>query len=368
MKRLSIALLIVLTTFSISVEIKAQKSPFRLTINAKGFKDSTAAFIIHPQRQQYKGPHGIVKKEKVILEGNVPATDMYLLVFSDGNEANNKYYNAFLSNEEAEIELNKEGNEVKVNKGNTLKAFSEMIATFKSDFDALNNLNQQKQGGSVKSSEQIEKEIETAKSSLKQKIPAYLKSNGTNAVAPFFLYIIKPLLSLDEMSEYLKAVSPQQLQSSNYAMELKEYVETEKATAEGQMAPLFTQNDPDGKPVSLNDFKGKYTLIDFWASWCGPCRMENPNVVKAYNEFKDKNFTVLGVSLDRDKSKWLKAINDDNLTWTHVSDLKFWQNEVAQLYKVQSIPQNFLIDPAGKIIAKNLRGGVLHSYLQQTLK
>jgi peroxiredoxin len=108
-------------------------------------------------------------------------------------------------------------------------------------------------------------------------------------------------------------------------------------------------------------------LIDFWASWCRPCRIENPTVVKAYNQFKSKNFTVLGVSLDRAKDAWVKAIADDNLTWTHVSDLKFWSNEVAQKYKVESIPQNFLVDPNGKIIAKNLRGEELLRTLKQLL-
>jgi|SRR6185437_7289565 len=135
----------------------------------------------------------------------------------------------------------------------------------------------------------------------------------------------------------------------------------------GKSVPELTLPDVHGKQVSISSFKGKYVLIDFWASWCGPCRMENPNVVAAYNEFKGKNFTILGVSLDKDADSWKKAIAQDHLTWTHISDLKYWGSQAVETFGFQGIPFNVLVDPSGKIIAQELRGRDLEDKLKEVL-
>ena len=141
-----------------------------------------------------------------------------------------------------------------------------------------------------------------------------------------------------------------------------------KKTLRPGKAPEFTLLDTSGHEVSLASFKGKYVLIDFWASWCKPCRLENPNILAAYNQFKNKNFTIIGVSLDNNKQAWLKAIHDDGLTWNHVSDLKGWESQVVSLYGVQSLPHNFLIDPAGNIVAEDVKGRELFEALGRVLR
>lgn len=146
---------------------------------------------------------------------------------------------------------------------------------------------------------------------------------------------------------------------------LEEKIKRMDAYRIGGDAPKFTQNDTEGNPISLEDFKGKVVLLDFWASWCGPCRRENPNVVKVYEQYKDKGFEILGVSLDKDKGRWVDAIAKDNLTWPQVSDLKGWSNEVGKMYGVSSIPHTVLIDEEGKILALKLRGEALEKKLEE---
>jgi peroxiredoxin len=192
----------------------------------------------------------------------------------------------------------------------------------------------------------------------------FIKEHSNSVVAPFILMQLVSQLESNDVEEMVSKFAPE-IDKSEYVVKLKEYIQEQKKTAIGAVAPDFTMNDTEGKPVALSSFKGKVVLVDFWASWCGPCRQENPNVVNLYKQYHGKGFEILGVSLDRGKDEWLKAIKDDNLTWTHVSDLQFWQNAAARLYGVNSIPQSYLLDKDGKIIGKGLRGEQLAKKLAE---
>ncbi|MEO7924133.1 MAG: TlpA disulfide reductase family protein [Chitinophagaceae bacterium] len=217
----------------------------------------------------------------------------------------------------------------------------------------------------------VEEEIDAIDLEMKEKVYGeYAKKNPSSPIA---LYALQQYagwdINPDKVEPLFLALSET---NKNYpsAADFKENIEIAKKTGIGKMAMDFTQNDTLGSPVMLSSFKGRYLLVDFWASWCGPCRAENPNVVKLFNKYKDRNFHIIGVSLDRpgQKERWMKAIHDDKLEWTQVSDLKFWDNEVAKQYGIKAIPQNLLLDPEGKIIAKNLRGDELDQKLGEAME
>ncbi|WP_342330112.1 TlpA disulfide reductase family protein [Pedobacter sp. FW305-3-2-15-E-R2A2] len=199
------------------------------------------------------------------------------------------------------------------------------------------------------------------------KIGAFIKENPSSLVAAYVLYRdFSYRLSPEEIRQNLQLLDPK-LSNTPYVVVLKDLVNVLTSVGIGNKAPDFEGLTPEGKSIKLSDHFGKYLLLDFWASWCGPCRRENPNLVKAYQKYHDKGFEIFAVSLDKNKEAWLKGIKDDNLSWTHVSDLAFWNSAAAKLYGVRAIPANVLIDPNGVIVGRNLRGEDLDKKLEELL-
>lgn len=211
------------------------------------------------------------------------------------------------------------------------------------------------------------KEYENLSDRQNAAIEAFIKGKDESFLTPFVIrrYLVFELDG-DELGALLEPIAEHVRVSEDYK-ELAKRAETLKKVAIGQPAVDFTLDDPDGNPIALSSFRGKYLLVDFWASWCRPCRVENPNVVKVYADYKDKGFEILGVSFDEDKTKWIDAIKADHLAWSHVSDLKGWKSVAASLYAVNSIPHTVLINPDGVIIEKNLRGDALREKLVELI-
>ena len=196
----------------------------------------------------------------------------------------------------------------------------------------------------------------------------FIKKYPASYVAPLAIIRLYQATQNGVKTEELYNALPQQTKFGSLGNYVTQLIAESKINPIGSVVADFSQTDTAGNPINVSAFRGKYVLIDFWASWCRPCRQENPNVVAAFEKYKNKNFTILGVSLDQNKKAWIDALKMDGLNWNHVSDLKGWSNHVAAIFKITSIPQNILLDPEGKIIAKNLRGSALHGRLNAILK
>ncbi len=353
------------------------------TFKIKGTVKDQQGKVIYLQKFE-KGQPVTIDSTTIGTDGNfametkLPFTDYYQLTFGPGSSF------VFVGDSVGEISFTAEKS---LNEPSKIEGQEDTKIMYKFDNDLRIKI---LKGDSIMRSlkdlpqEEMMLKLEPINEEIRQFMHDFINKNHTSPAAMAALNKMNPIMELDYFKKVYDGIAPRmgrseyyiflkkqieqaEDQAQNVKMQAEAMKENDKLLPIGSIPPPISLPDPKGKMHSLAEFKGKVVLIDFWASWCGPCREENPNVVRAYKEFHSKGFEILSVSLDKAAQAWKNAIIEDQLTWTHVSDLKFWQSKAAADYGVRSVPFAVLVDRDGKIVAKNLRGPALTQKLKEIL-
>lgn len=357
--------------------VSCNRSGFTISGETKGFADGTKVYISKID------DNDLVKIDSTEITGNAfqfkgeaSEIEYSFVQIEEGKDLQPFHIPMILENGEIKVVADKaDMASVKVTgtkNNDDLTKFNETAFSISKEIENFQKENNDKYqqaaaANDMATIESLMAEMETKKNKLIDAGSSFIDANKNSYVSLILLAQFGPQMDSKEFKTKFNNLS-KEIKETKIGKEIAEQFKASDLVEIGQKAPDFKAPDLNGKEISLYENLGKVTVIDFWASWCGPCRQENPNVVKLYEAYKDKGLQIIGVSLDKEDAKWKKAIKDDNLTWIHMSNLKFWQDPIAKQYNVKSIPATFILDEKGTIIAKDLRGEELDAKIAELLK